>query len=315
MKINIVNVSGGVDSAACYLLALERGEPFRAIFADTGNEHEATLDYIANLPIKTGGPPIITVKADFTQAIGVRRYKLESMIESGYFVRDWTEEMARRVLEHLHCTNIPFLDLCLLKGRFPSTTMRFCTAMLKMEPLHKSIAHAIQEVVATGGQARDVISWVGVRRDESRARSDALEWETEQMGNRVYRPLVDAKKEDCFRKLKHHGLPPNPLYKLGCGRVGCMPCLNARKSEIREIIKRFPHHIDKIREWERLVGLCSKRGVSTFFACNKIPGIEDTRSHIDAVAAWSMTKRGGRQFDMLAMQEPEACSSQYGLCE
>ncbi len=29
-EINIVNVSGGVDSTACYLLALERGKPFRA---------------------------------------------------------------------------------------------------------------------------------------------------------------------------------------------------------------------------------------------------------------------------------------------
>lgn len=57
-KINIVNVSGGVDSTACYLLALEErertGEDFRAVFADTGNEHDMTIAYVNELAAKTG---------------------------------------------------------------------------------------------------------------------------------------------------------------------------------------------------------------------------------------------------------------------
>lgn len=34
---NIVNISGGKDSTATYLLAIERGRPFRAVWA----AHEA----------------------------------------------------------------------------------------------------------------------------------------------------------------------------------------------------------------------------------------------------------------------------------
>ena len=34
---HIVNISGGKDSTATYLLALERGKPFRAVWADTGH--------------------------------------------------------------------------------------------------------------------------------------------------------------------------------------------------------------------------------------------------------------------------------------
>ena len=42
---HVVSVSGGKDSTATYLLALEQtGGDFDAVFADTGNEHEATYE-------------------------------------------------------------------------------------------------------------------------------------------------------------------------------------------------------------------------------------------------------------------------------
>ena len=315
--INIVNVSGGVDSTACYLLALERDEPFRAVFADTGNEHELTVEYINNLACKTGGPKVDAVKADFTQRIAVRRMNLEIQLQTGQFKRGWTADKIKRVLDHLHPTGNPFLDLCMWKGRFPSTKVRFCTIELKLEALRRySTEPAIYEALGSGGRESNVISWVGIRRDESAARSNAEEWETEAPGNRIYRPLVDWSKQQCFDLLKRHGVEPNPLYKMGCGRVGCMPCINAQKDEVREIASRFPHHINRIREWERIVGLCSKRCVSTFFPSDTTPGEGDTRSHIDAVVEWSKTARGGKQYDIFkTMIEPPVCSSMYGLCE
>lgn len=42
----IVSYSGGKDSTACLLWALETGKPVRAIFADTGNEPPDTLEYL-----------------------------------------------------------------------------------------------------------------------------------------------------------------------------------------------------------------------------------------------------------------------------
>src|SRR5690606_11326977 len=61
---HLVNVSGGKDSTATYLLALEHGRPFRAVFADTGNEHEITYEYVARLAERTGGPEIEVVRGD-----------------------------------------------------------------------------------------------------------------------------------------------------------------------------------------------------------------------------------------------------------
>lgn len=315
-EINIVNVSGGVDSTACYLLALERGKPFRAVFADTGNEHGITLEYINSLARKTGGPEVQTVRADFRQRIGVRRARLEMMRDTGEYGEGWNAGKVARVLANLHPTGNPMLDMCLWKGRFPSTINRFCTVELKLEAINRyATGPAIAEAISKGGAAYDVISWVGIRRDESAARANAEEWSTDNMGNRVYRPLVEWSKTQCFDLLKRHDIEPNPLYKLGCGRVGCMPCINARKSEIGEIVARWPEHIDRIREWERIVGACNKLGVSTFFSANKIPGEADDRADIDSVVAWLKTGRGGVQYSMDALMEPLACSSLYGLCE
>ncbi|MFI8038977.1 phosphoadenosine phosphosulfate reductase family protein, partial [Acinetobacter baumannii] len=51
--INIVSISGGKDSAATLLLALEQNvSNLLAVFADTGNEHEITYEYVRYLEDK-----------------------------------------------------------------------------------------------------------------------------------------------------------------------------------------------------------------------------------------------------------------------
>jgi diphthamide synthase (EF-2-diphthine--ammonia ligase) len=45
---HIASVSGGKDSTALWLLAVERGVEIQPVFADTG--HEQTYEYLADLP-------------------------------------------------------------------------------------------------------------------------------------------------------------------------------------------------------------------------------------------------------------------------
>ena len=51
----VLSFSGGKDSTALYLLALELEVEFIPVFADTGHEHPITLDYVRALPRLTGG--------------------------------------------------------------------------------------------------------------------------------------------------------------------------------------------------------------------------------------------------------------------
>ncbi|MTH94566.1 phosphoadenosine phosphosulfate reductase family protein, partial [Roseibium sp. RKSG952] len=119
--------------------------------------------------------------------------------------------------------------------------------------------------------------------------------------------------EDVNSFLKSSGMPINPLYSQGFSRVGCFPCIMARKDEIRNIAIRYPEEVERVREWEGIVGSVSKRGKSTFFGNGKVPGIEN--AGMDDVVAWSKTKRGGKEIDPESLKAPQVCSSIYGLCE
>ena len=225
----------------------------------------------------------------------------------------WTNKAKRRALAAMHPSGNPFLDLCMLKGRFPSRKAQFCTERLKTE-----MAVMFQlELIDAGHQ---VISWQGVRRDESEARKHAKKMQ--RIGPKLwaFRPIVEWTAMDVFHYLDTQGVEPNRLYFQGMNRVGCMPCINAGKDEIREISVRFPSHLDRISSWETKVSQCSKRGFSTFF--HKVEDLAGetsqtifSRSKIDQVIEWSRTSRGGRQFNMFAdFAEPTACASSYGLC-
>lgn len=226
----------------------------------------------------------------------------------------WTNKAKRRALEVLYPSGNPFLDLCMLKGRFPSRKAQFCT-----EELKRNMAVAYQlELIDSGHQ---VISWQGVRRDESEARKNAKK--IERIGPRMwaFRPIVEWTALDVFAFCAKRGIHPNPLYLQGSNRVGCMLCVNCEKKEINNADRRHPHHIKKIGNWEIIVGQASKRGFSTFFHKGPVEnGLEFPKATFEAgniwkMVEWSRTTRGGRQFDLLAdMEEPTSCASSYGLC-
>jgi hypothetical protein len=100
-----------------------------------------------------------------------------------------------------------------------------------------------------------------------------------------------------------------------------MPCVNCSKGQLAQIANRFPEHIERIAEWERLVSQVCRRGTPVSFFHKTTTGMTVTETGIHAVVEWSRTTRGGRQLDLLsehllAGDEPvSSCSSIYGLCE
>lgn len=295
---HVISMSGGKDSLATRLIAIEKGIEHIAIFADTGNEHQITYDYLDYLREVTG--PIVTVKADFIRLFGVKTKTIDTKWKKeGVPLK--IRESAKRMLEKP--TGNPFLDLCLYKTRFPSTKAAFCSQALKQEPINDFVADLEYD---------RLWSWQGVRADESLSRSMLPQIDRLADDFLIVRPILGWSADRVFRMAKRHGIAPNPLYKLGCGRVGCFPCINARKEEIRIIAELFPEEIDRIREWEKMVGQASKRMSATFFAATKTP--LDGLTRIDDAVAWSKTSKGGRQQKMFFPPVGQ-CQSIYGLCE
>jgi len=312
---NIISFSGGKDSTAMLLLAIEREtDNLSAVFADTGNEHEQTYDYVRYIEQATG-VPIRWVKADFSRQIaGKREFVLTK------WASKWgaPQEAIDRAAAALAPTGNPFLDMCIWKGRFPSTKVAFCSEELKRNPIINQVQKPLLE---TG----NVISWQGVRRNESLNRRFLTERElkmTAENGNEMwnYRPILDWTADDCFEMHRKHGIKHNPLYEQCMGRVGCMPCINARKDELNEIAKRFPEVIDRIEQWESAVSLASKRACSTFFPSEGLTDDATMQQHYDnanirEIVKWAATSRGGKQRDFFREMDGPACSSIYGLCE
>lgn len=323
--MNVVTVSGGKDSLAQWLLAIEAGAEFEAAFADTGHEHAQTMEYLDYLESHLG--PLKRVKADFSGRIAAKREFVKerwpvSLVKDLGYSEEEAGKIIKRALRALQPTGIPFLDMCIWKGTFPSTKRKFCTFELKQIPMQEQV---VDRIVNSG---KRVVSWQGVRAQESPSRAALPEWEEGfdlGPGLSLYRPILQWTHDEVFALARRHGIKPNPLYQQGCGRVGCMPCVSVNKSELGEIFTRWPEEISRVAEWERIVAQCSRRGNAAFFHSGMDPMNAETDgskvtldSHgIENYRDWALTTRGGRQYDMLgAMEDKTACSSIYlGVCE
>lgn len=303
--IHVVSVSGGKDSTATILLALHEHDPAALVFlfADTGHEHPLTYEYLDYLEAALG-IRIERLRADFTDRIaGKRRFVEEKWPQMGV-----PAEVVAAALEVLHPTGIPFLDLCIWKGRFPARRSQFCTRQLKTDLL-------VERQLDLADAGFWVWSWQGVRADESHNRRYLPQWEDLGANVGIYRPILRWPAAACFEAMAHRGIAPNPLYTQGMTRVGCMPCINTSKDELAEIARRWPWVIDKLEAWERIVMQVSKcRGASFFPAPHDGRGAlrgDNIRDYVQ----WAKTSHGGRQYDLLKAGEALACASAYGLCE
>lgn len=191
--------------------------------------------------------------------------------------------------------------------RFPARMQRWCTRVLKIKPLR-----AYHDAIGD-----DTVSALGIRADESESRSkmpiveDSAEW-----GGWVWRPLLRWTVADVLAIHHRHGIPVNPLYLRGHDRVGCYPCIHARKDEIRLTALHAPERIEEIAALEAEIATARREELDkddqpTFFrtiASTADPiGIRD-------VVEWSRTERGGKQLSLLAPVPTGGCM-RWGMCE
>lgn len=154
---------------------------------------------------------------------------------------------------------------------------------------------------------KEVIVYSGVRAAESpdRAKLPATGFD-DMFGCEVSRPLLNWTIDDVVALHKKYDIPLNPLYGYGARRVGCFPCINSNKAEIKLISIHFPERIDQIREQERSFG----DGVlHSFFAAKTVPPRFRTHSYtnkdgktfdvctIDDVVKWSHTGKRARPIE------------------
>lgn len=293
-RLVVASISGGKDSAAMSLYLRELGIEHRRVFMDTGWEHEATYDYLRGELTRVIGP-IEEIRGSMTM-----------------------EELIRR------------------KGMFPSRQRRFCTEELKVRPMIKHLARVRfsdceeycpgslppndEEPVCCCGREREVLNAIGIRAGESLARSKMPKWEhPPHFDCEVWRPIITWSEQDVIDIHHRHGLKPNPLYLMGASRVGCWPCIMARKSEIRLIANKDPSRIDRLRVLEEeLTEAARSRGHEGDAAKRcwfQPPTGRVGTAGIDEIVEWSRTARGGRQFELFAPGDRDDGCMRWGMCD
>lgn len=206
-----------------------------------------------------------------------------------------------------------FADLVRKKRIFPDRTKRFCTTELKMKPI-RAFIDALDE---------EVLNVIGIRADESTARSQLTETEYSDFFDcEVWRPLLKWTVEDVIAIHKRHGLVPNPLYLKGATRVGCWPCIHARKEEIRLVAEIDPARITEIRQLEKDMteaarDFQAKKGEKLDWERSMFSAHVGKNGHrpmpIDEAVEWSRTARGGRQ--LLLVNDAEPGCVKWGMCD
>lgn len=285
----MASVSGGKDSTALMCALVELGIDFTPVFADTGWEHRDTYAYLEVLE-QHFGREIVRVRLEPAKALHP------------------DDEVAALIIEGHLGFRSPMVRWALHKAMFPSRMRRWCTEYLKVKPLD------------TWADANEVqVQAVGIRRAESRARQDlgSLEF-IDSRDLWLWRPLIHWSEADVIEMHQRHSIPPNPLYLRGASRVGCWPCIMARKSELRDIAESDPERIDTIRELEQAVAIAVRRRGHMY---DTPPAMFQAKTGgtgacmpIDKVVEWSRTSLGGWQFELFAPEEEEGCVK-WGLCE
>ena len=289
MKVrHIVNVSGGKDSTATLLLAIDRlgADGFEAVFADTDHEHPFTYAYLDYLEERLS-IRIRRIKADFTDKLAFKKSRLRER----WAAEGIDEDIITRAEQALVPSGNAFLDICKLQSGFPSLFSRFCTDYLKIRPIHEQV------IDPCFWEGFHVIQWLGVRRDESPARAktplyfidrfygrtqaerNALVF-TRRKGKAVIKrvakfyPIRDWTVADVLRFIADKQVKLNLLYAAGTRRVGCAPCIFARNAEV-ELLLRNPVLGKRLEEWDAEVNKVSKqhRRVSSFFGVDRVPGL------------------------------------------
>ena len=229
----LIAVSGGKDSTALWLWALENLPPdkLRAVHNPTGASWPETTTYLSYLESELGE---ITYARSGDIPIPSRRdHKPRSPF--------------------VHATNLK--DMIRLRGKWPSFWQRYCTHYLKQWPLRlyaKTIPNSI--------------ILLGERREESKSRALLPRDGDLFRGQRayrhaVYRPLLDWSLTDVVAMLESHNIELNPVYQYA-DRVGCWCCPLAKVGQLSAFCRIHP---DVAEEWavmEEEIGHTWRKGRS-----------------------------------------------------
>lgn len=128
-----------------------------------------------------------------------------------------------------------------LIGPWSSAALRFCTAEMKQQVISPALLRAFP--------GRDIVSVVGIRREESPARALAPEakpeprWARKGSTMTTWHPVVDWTARDVFGLHENEKLPLHPGYtRWGVSRISCAFCIMQSQPDQAAAVRHPGNH-------------------------------------------------------------------------
>lgn len=155
-----------------------------------------------------------------------------------------TSELARTQAEHYgvryeerHREQGLLLDQVRRRGKWPSSSARYCTSDQKRGPARKLITQLVAELGELHRPAR-VLNCMGLRAEESRARLRKARLsrdEAASSGRRIvdtWLPIHDWTETQVWQRIRQSGVPYHPAYDQGMTRLSCSLCVLASRADL-----------------------------------------------------------------------------------
>lgn len=220
----VVNISGGKDSSALMVWALENfpREKLHFLHAEIDIDWKETLPMV-HAQAKHFGVEAIVVKA--VHADGSPK---------GFISKLLSPRKSRKTGE-------------IGEQKFPDKPNRWCTSELKVAPIHKWIKNNLEG---------KILNLMGERGEESKDRSELEDVRKNEKltlaGREVWdcSPLLDYTESDVWKVIHQKKIPIHPCYGWGVTRASCAICIFSSNEDIQIAQKHAPEIVARYVEAE-----------------------------------------------------------------
>ena len=227
------------------------------INSSAGKDSQAMLDYVYSLAVTEDVADRITVvHADLGRAEWSKTGQLAAEQAAHYGARF---EIVSRPQGDL-------LDHIQERGKFPSSSARYCTSDHKRGQVSKVITKLVSE--RNSYRPVKVLNCMGLRAEESpnRAKLPQLKRDARQTNGKrivdVWLPIQDWTTDQVWARIRQAGTRHHPAYDLGMGRLSCVFCIFAPKQQLVLAGKHNPELLAQYVQVEQEIGHTFKADLS-----------------------------------------------------
>ena len=250
----IIAFSGGKDSLACALHALEGGVPVEKIelwhHDVDGREGSTLMDWPVTRAYCKAIAQALNIPLYFSwKQGGFEREMLRDNALTAPTLFE-TPDGVKRVggTRGNQNTRMKFPQIS------PNLSVRWCSAYLKIDICSTAIRNQDRFI------GKKVLLVSGERAEESKSRANYKTFEPDRSDNRQgktkprhvdrHRPVHSWTEQEVWTIISRWNLDPHPAYHLGWGRVSCAACIFGSKHQWASLAQINPAQVQKIADYE-----------------------------------------------------------------